>query len=213
MSKYITRRDVLSRACNEMIREMYWRSQPSVDIDEYIEKYKNGTLDKDKDRCYEWHYLPMEIQTQIVDDYLEAYCADDQFKKSCKFLIDNFKNGGHREVHKDVFGTGELIRTGEKTEKLDELIGKENAEKVYGLIEDFLMFYRTNMDEHTIRSAIFQCPTSNPKTVIEKWGPDFKIDDSVYKGYDENMWDYTYKDYYAGVCQDDSYLDEQDETE
>lgn len=208
MSNYITRSKVLERACHDMIREMYLRAQPAVDIDTYEECYRRGILDPERDRCYEWHYLPMEIQSQIVNDYLGAYCADDQFKKWCEFLMNNFKNGGHREVHRDVFGTGEMVRTSEKTEKLNELIGDDNADKVYSLINDFIGFYRTNMDEHTVRCAIFQCPTSNPSTVIARWGDDFKIDDSVYKGWDEESWDYTYKDYYDGVCQGDAYRDD-----
>lgn len=195
---YITRDKVLTKAVDDMIAEMYMRSQPPVDIKEYSKQYKDGTLDREKDRCYEWHYLPEPIQRQIVEDYLDAYGANDQFKKWCEFLIDNFKNGGHRTVYRDVFGTGENVRTGEETEKLHELIGEENAEKVYKLMDDFMGFYRTNREEMSIRSGIWYCPTSNPKTVIEKWGDKVTIDDSMYKGYDGEMWDYTYRDYYNG---------------
>ena len=198
MEKYITRRKVLDNACHEIIREMYFRAQPPIDINVYIEQYKNGTLDKNKDNCYEWHYLPLEIQNQIIEDYINAYGAQDWLKYSSEFFLNNFKKGGRRTVYKDIFNIGEKTRSSEETEKLDELIGKENAEKVYKLIDDYLNFYRANYDENLLRSVIFQCPTSNPKTVIEKWGPNFKIDDSVYKGYDGEMWDYTYKDYYNG---------------
>ena len=97
-----------------------------------------------------------------------------------------------------------------KTEKLDELIGNENAEKVYKLMNDFMRFYRTNTDEHNIRMTIFMCPTSNPKTVIEKWGPDFKVDDSVYKN-ESGEYDYTYKDYIDGTCTGEDYLYECEE--
>ena len=121
-----------------------------------------------------------------------------------------FKDGGHRTAYKDVLGTGERIRTSEKTEKLDELIGNENAEKVYKLMNDFMRFYRTNTDEHNIRMTIFMCPTSNPKTVIEKWGPDFKVDDSVYKN-ESGEYDYTYKDYIDGTCTGEDYLYECEE--
>ena len=202
---YITRNKVITEACTNMIKEMYRRSQPSVDIMLYEECYKNGILDPNKDRCYEWHYLPEQVQRQIVEDYLEAYGANDWLKRACEFLLQNFKEGGYRTVYKDIFNDDEKVRTSEETEKLDELIGKENAEKVYKLMDDFLGFYRTNMDEHAIRCAIFKCPTSNPETVLEKWGPDFKIDDSVYKDEDDE-YDYRYKDYIDGKCNGEDYL-------
>lgn len=207
---YITRDKIITEACTNMIKEMYRRAQPSVDIMLYQECYKNGILDVDKDRCYEWHYLPDKVQQQIVEDYIKAYGANDWLKTACKFLIEVFNDGGHRTAYKDIFGTGERVRTSEKTEKLDELIGPENAEKVYKLMNDFMGFYRTNMDEHAIRMTIFKCPTSNPKTVIEKWGPDFKIDDSVYKN-EFGEYDYTYKDYIDGTCTGEDYLYECEE--
>ena len=205
MSNYITRNKVIAEACTNMIKEMYRRAQPSVDIMLYEGCYKKGILDPNKDRCYEWHYLPEQVQRQIVEDYLDAYGANDWLKRACEFLLRNFKEGGYRTVYKDIFNDGQKVRTSEETEKLDELIGKENAEKVYKLMDDFLGFYRTNMDEHAIRGAIFKCPTSNPKTVLEKWGPDFKIDDSVYKNEDDE-YDYRYKDYIDGNCTGEDYL-------
>ena len=202
---YITRNKVIAEACTNMIKEMYRRAQPSVDVMLYEECYKNAILDINKDRCYEWHYLPEQVQRQIVEDYLDAYGANDWLKRACEFLLRNFKEGGYRTVYKDIFNDGKKVRTSEETEKLDELIGKENAETVYKLMEDFMGFYRTNMDEHAIRGAIFKCPTSNPKTVLEKWGPDFKIDDSVYKNEDDE-YDYRYKDYIDGACTAEDYL-------
>lgn len=207
---YITRDKIITEACTNMIKEMYRRAQPSVDITLYQECYKNGILDADKDRCYEWHYLPVQVQQQIIEDYIKAYGANDWLKTACEFLIEVFKDGGRRTAYKDIFGTGERVRTSEKTEKLDELIGNENAEKVYKLMNDFMGFYRTNTDEHDIRMTVFWCPTSNPKTVIEKWGPDFKVDDSVYKN-ESGEYDYTYKDYIDGTCTGEYYLSECEE--
>ena len=204
MKYYIDRSDIIEEACHRMLKEMYMRAQPPVDIDDYIAKYKDGTFDKEKDRCYEWHYLPSAIQTQIVEDYLEAYNANDQMREQFKWLIDLFKNGGRRTVYKDIFNDGKEVRTSEETEKLPELIGEENAEKVYSLINDFLGFYRRNRDELSIRWTIMQAPTTNSNTVKEHWGQDFEVDDSVYKNNDDE-WDYTYKDYYNGEINEDSW--------
>lgn len=198
MEKWISRRKILAEACERMIKEMFMRAQPPVDIDIYKQAYKLGLL-TEKDKFFEWHYLPEEIQLQIIEDYLNAYSAQDHMDEQYKQLVKFFKEGGMRDVYKDVFGNGEKIRTGEETEKLHELIGEENAEKVYKLMDELNGFYRTNLDECTIRWQILNySPTSNPQTVIEKWGDKVKIDDSVYKGYDNETWDYTYKDYYNG---------------
>lgn len=197
MEHYITRRKVLSDACHAILKEMYMRAQPPADIDVYAECYKRGVLDKDKDRVYEWHYLPQEVQVQILDDYLEAYNANDQFKYWTENLLNLLKEGGYQTVYEDVFKTGEKVRSAKPTEKLDKIIGKESAEKVYDLINKFLDFYQLNGDELTLRGIVFNSPTTNPKTVKEKW-KDIVIDDSVYKGYKDQDWDYTYKDYYDG---------------
>lgn len=208
-NNYVTRRDVIRRACDDMITEMYHRAQPSVNIKSYEEMYRLGVLDKDTDRCYEWHYLPEAVQRQIVDDYLDAYNLRDQFRLQLEKLLDLFRNGGHRTVFKDIFGTGENVRTGEETEHLDELIGEDNAKTVYSLIDEFLMFYRTNMEEMQLRSAIFSCPTSNPNTVRERWGDKFIIDESVYKNQDDE-YDYHYKDYIDGRITGEMYLEDQE---
>ena len=206
---YITRDKVLSEAVNKLLEEMYRRAQPPVDINKYIQQYKDGTLDKDKDHVEDWHYLPMEVQTQIINDYLRAYGAEDQTRKQFEWLIHLFKEGGLKTVYRDMFDTGEKVRTADNTPKLDEIIGEENAQQVYELINDFLGFYRTNHDEWAIRSIIWYCPTTNPETVIEKWGEGV-IDDSVYKGYD-GEWDYTYKDYIDGKIGEDSwYIQDQE---
>lgn len=196
-SHYITRNKVIAKACHDIICEMYRRAQPAGDFEYYEDCYSRGILDKNKDKCTEWHYLPMEVQSQIIEDYLKAYCADDQMKYWFNQLMELFKEGGLRTTYRDIFGNGEKVRSGEPTEKLPELIGNDNAEKVYRLMKDFMGFYRTNLDECAIRETIFFCPAIKPETVIEKWGDKVKIDDSVYKN-PSGEWDYTWKDYYDG---------------
>lgn len=200
-----TRREVLEQAYNECLFEMYRRAQPSVNLQEYIDKIESGELSKDS-RIYEWHYLPNEVMKQIFDDCVHAYSAEDHFRKTLEFLLEDFKEGGYRTVFKDVFNTGEQTRTAEKTETLPELIGEENAEKVYALINDFLGFYHTNTEYFMLVGLIMQAPTSNREVVEKKWG--IEIDDSVYKNRDGN-WDYTYYDYIDGEQQitDEDYGD------
>lgn len=207
MCNWISRRQVIEEAQERLLKELYRRAQPPADIMEYSKKYQSGEL-TEKDRCYEWHYLPHEVESQIIEDYLEAYNANDQMKEYFTWIKELFLKGGYRTVFKDIYGEGKEVQTGEKTEILPELIGQENTDKVIKLIDDFLGFYRRNLDECAIRWVCMQGPTSNPKTVEEHWG--IKVDDSVYKDYDDENWNYSYKDYIDGKITNTNFDDELD---
>ena len=87
----MTRDDVISKAINECIEELYTFVVPSVtweefkkECKEYSEKYKkweSEESDKSKKECigpapYEFYYLPREIMKDICDSYVHAYELD-----------------------------------------------------------------------------------------------------------------------------------------
>ena len=87
----MTRDDVISKAINECIEELYTFVVPSVTWEEfkkeckiYSEKYKkweSEKSDKSKKECigpapYEFYYLPREIMKDICDSYVHAYELD-----------------------------------------------------------------------------------------------------------------------------------------
>jgi hypothetical protein len=87
----MTRDDVISKAINECIEELYTFVVPSVtweefkkECKEYSEKYKkweSEESDKSKKECigpapYEFYYLPREIMKDICDSYVHAYKLD-----------------------------------------------------------------------------------------------------------------------------------------
>ena len=95
----LTRDDVLSRAVDDCMKELYSFAQPSVEWDEFIkenkiyseryEKWENERnsnpefKDKSITKCigprpYEFYYLPKDILKDIVDDYIKAYKMDSQ---------------------------------------------------------------------------------------------------------------------------------------
>lgn len=90
----LSRRDVLSIAANDCMKELYTLVQPAVEWDdfkkqceEYSKKYKDWEKNrktnpewKDKNiedcigpRPYEFYYLPKEVMKETVDYYIHAY--------------------------------------------------------------------------------------------------------------------------------------------
>ena len=93
------RNDVLCKAIDDCIKELYSFVQPSIDWDEFIkqnkiysERYKKWENEKDSNpeyknksitecigpRPYEFYYLPKEIMKDICDSYISAYRLDSQ---------------------------------------------------------------------------------------------------------------------------------------
>ena len=89
----ISRNDVLSKAIDDCLEELYTFVVPSVTWEKfkeeckiYSEKYKkweSEKSDKSKKECigpapYEFYYLPREIMKDICDSYVHAYKLDNQ---------------------------------------------------------------------------------------------------------------------------------------
>ena len=93
------RNDVLCKAIDDCIKELYSFVQPSIEWDEFIkqnkiysERYKKWENEKDSNpeyknksitecigpRPYEFYYLPKEIMKDICDSYVHAYKMDNQ---------------------------------------------------------------------------------------------------------------------------------------
>lgn len=88
----ITRRDILSIAANDCMRELYTLVQPAVEWDDFkkqCEEYTNKYHDWEENtnpewkgkhindcigpRPYEFYYLPKKVMQSIVDRYIYAY--------------------------------------------------------------------------------------------------------------------------------------------
>ena len=103
----LTRRDLLCKAVDDCMKEIYRHVQPSVEWDEFInqnqeylkkEKEWDG-LDRDnrpkkKDYCgpapYEFYYIPNWVMKEITDSYVSAYKIDNH--KELVDIIDILKN-------------------------------------------------------------------------------------------------------------------------
>jgi hypothetical protein len=91
----VTRDEILTKAVNDCMRELYSYSQPKVEWDDfkkqcedYSERYREWEkLDKQSrtkpiEYCgpkpYEFYYLPQEFMRRICDAYVSAYKIDSQ---------------------------------------------------------------------------------------------------------------------------------------
>lgn len=210
-----SRRELIDSLIEEGIREAYLRAQPSVDLSQVNwEEYEKDPL-KEEYPFYDRYYLPMPIQTQILDDITSALNASNDMDVYGELILSYLEKGGHKEVYKPLIEGGSPCRRYEDTPKLEEVIGKESAKKAFELIRECIRFYNSHYEENRIRSSVFQYPTSNAEKVKEYWekmGQPIEIDDSVYKNrYGD--WEYSAKDYINGkvTIEDDEEFYENDQ--
>jgi len=186
----VDRKDILKEAVDRCMTEMYAKSQPSADWHEYLKKAECGEITKD-DKIFDRHYLCEPQFRYILNKYKEMYRMNNEWKSNIDFLKDCLENGGYRDTF--IERNGDKHRDAEKTPKLEELIGKINAEKVLSLIEDLEDFYHFDREESDFNFTIclgLPSPTSNAETVKEYWksqGVDIEIDETELS--DDDYWE------------------------
>lgn len=93
----VSRNDILGKACDDCMKELYTLVEPHVEWDDFVkenklytEKYnewENKMNNKEikisrKEYCgpapYEFYYLPREIMKNVCDSYVHAYRMDQQ---------------------------------------------------------------------------------------------------------------------------------------
>ena len=90
----VTRREILSKAADDCMKEIYSYAQPSVEWEDFVQQNKDYSkkynewecLKKDErpnihDYCgprpYEFYYIPKNLMKEIVDSYISAYKIDE----------------------------------------------------------------------------------------------------------------------------------------
>ena len=220
----LTREKVLSKACHDCYKEMYAKSQPVGDYDEYVRQYKAGELrDDDKDRVYNRHYLSRDEYEYIIDKYVDAYgmkekwsdyvdtvkayFGDDVSKDKYipEWVDENgMKHPGYRgyeklEHFKDV--VAHILKPYIFDEGLRHAIGIDIYKAVMDRIETCKNFYRFDREESGfhIQMGLGASPTCNKETVINYWkekGVDVEIEDRD----PDSFWS---KDMYGDDYEDD----------
>lgn len=185
-----SRKEILAKAYKDCISEMYSKAKPPLDINKLIEEHDpaTGPIDTDDDPIFNRHYLPEKVFTEIEESYMDAYGIKSNWHDYVDTVKEYLEKGGPFNEYDDN-GDKKLSMT----KPLSELIGENNANIVFDIIEKCRSFYRFNKDESDFRFSVClgTSPTSNKEKVIEYWrdhGVDIQIDDSEWDEPEED-WD------------------------
>jgi len=196
----LDRDEVLCKAYEDCIREMFAKAQPAADFDNIIEEVKAGKIDEEKDGpIYDRHYLSSEEYMYILNKYMNAYRIQSEWKDDIEILEDYLNKGGHKDKYiedwEDEHGHHPGYRSYEKVPPLKEhiknvlvplfdtevecnLAVKYVTDKVMELIHDCKNYYSFNVDEQKFRNTVcMRCsPTGNAETVKKWWKDHYDVD-------------------------------------
>ena len=187
--KMIDRDTIIRQAVGNILREMFRKSQPSGDYDEYVRKLNEGEIKEEPgSEIYKRHYLSREEYEYIVDKYVDAYGMRDKWNDYFDILIDFLGPSGKKEVsvkEDDFPSRREYCNLPEMVEIFKEKIKKFNLneEQTTKLAEDLnnavlervnecREFYNHDREEHAFRFTVgLMCPspTCNKEEVKKYW--------------------------------------------
>lgn len=203
----LDRNEIISKAIDDCMREMYAKSQPVGDFDQLVQDVKDGKIDKNE-RIYERYYLSKDEFDYILQKYKDAYRFNEEWSSNIELLEKYLREGGT----KDKYIAGETDESGftrpgyrgyEKVPPLKEqilnIVSKLDCsalptkvtEDIYnkvmetiGCCKEFYKFDREN-SVFSISVALGASPTSNKETVKRWWkenkGIDIKIEERIPK--------------------------------
>jgi hypothetical protein len=177
----MNRKDVIERAIEECITELYLRAQPSISLDELKKLYK-----KEPDKhWYDYFYLNQKEAEEIIEDYIIAYRIRNEFHDDMDTVRRYLRDGGTKDKYIKPKDGSPGYRGYENTPKLSDLIGEEAAQQALNLIDECDNFYQPNKEESGFKFNVLNLsPCCNIETV-RKNRPDIAIYERKY--YDE--WD------------------------
>lgn len=190
--------EILSRAIEECLEEMYRYAQPSISLEEI--KAQGKEFD------YSHYYLSNDECIVIEEKYLNMYGLEDPFNDYCDILIRDMTEGCSKDIYIKKEGYPGY-RGYEDVPSLDNEIGKENLDKVVEFIKMRKDFYRFNRRAESFRFNIMNfAPNSNKEAVIEYWkkkGIDLEIEDRPKDDiFDVHYYNLTWNEYREQVRED-----------
>ena len=180
----ITRKTILGEAIDRCLAEMYEKAQPSANIQEYIDKIKNGELDESVTPVHDRHFLCRNQFMYILNKYKEAFRCVNEWNSNIEFLVKCLEEGGYRDKWiRNSTDPHDGYRGAEKTPSLKTILGPEKAQEVINLINDLCNFYHFDRDEEIFdfNVALGCSPTSNAQVVRDYWksqGVNIEIDET-----------------------------------
>lgn len=192
----ISKRDVLSQAIDDCMKELYSLAQPSVTWEDFMEQ-NEVYVSKEREwkdlpeegkpsykdymcpKPFEFYYLPREVLKNIIDSYVEAYGFNHQKELvDIKDTLIGYCEDPIIEVYKKDRGYNR--REYEHQEHIvkqlssicndEELAGKvwDKVKEILNQATDFFNWnsYLNTFYTHTYLGA---SPNSNKEAVIENW--------------------------------------------
>ena len=202
-----TREDIIKEAIHECFKEMYAKSQPSIDYDELLEKFRNGEITEGKGETpiHNRYYLSMDEFVYIRDKYLNMYRMNNLWKSNVDFLRENLTEGSYKDIYipertdenGDIYPgyrssehvpnlKDQFLHALDKKLKLGDEMREPIAEELYNIvletIDNCKDFYRFDREEEQFGYAVAlgASPCSNKNIVIDYWksqGVDLEIKD------------------------------------
>lgn len=201
----INRDTILSKAMHECMVEMYKWSQPSINLEELIE---NGYTDNKEHPLYSKHYLSSENFNYLKSVYANAYGITDYWDDTFELIYNQLEKGGVEENYilgkngfpgyKDYKNVDPLkmhLHIPEDFKVVIEYIKK---------IQNFFKGHKRELDHFNMTICLGPSPSSNKETVEAYWKTnerpnfkikDFKIDDIVYGGLNDEYIDITEEEF------------------
>lgn len=182
----LDRSNILQRAVDECMEEMYQKAQPSISYEELIEKVKSGEIEDSQDNpVYKRYYLSQPEFEYIRDKYKDAYNIKSRWHEYISILEKYLLQGGFKDrfVPETMDESG-FIRPGFRSydkvqpikEQLADIIHDDKKLiKVYDIIMNTIAsckdYYRFDKEENSFDWTVtLGCsPTSNKNEVIEYW--------------------------------------------
>lgn len=181
----ITRKEILIKAVNDCLIEMYKWAQPSINLQDYLDN--NKIIESGNDPFYKRYYLSENNFKYIKNRIAEAYGIVDHWNNDIDLLINYIIDPDSKKiVYNDKKEYVNITPLFDLT---------KDANEVLNLIKDCKNFYKLNKEYNDFMFSVTlgPSPTSNASTVLEYWHthgrPDFKIKDFNVDCilYDENI--------------------------
>lgn len=201
----INRNDILCKALDECVAEMYKWAQPSVDIKQLI---ADGYKDDEKNPLYMKHYLSRDNFNYIQEAYMSAYGITDNWDDTFELVYKQLAEGGIEDDYKSATEDHPGYRDYKKVLPLKEVMSCPGD---FNTIIDYIKKIQNFFKGHSRETLSFNMticlgssPNTNAEVVEEYWRangrPDFKIKDFniadvIYGGINDEYLDITEEEF------------------
>lgn len=176
----MNRNEVISKAVDECIKELYSYAVPHIEWEDFIKENKNY---KEGPKPYEFYYLPRKITEDICNNYIYSYNLDEQknlldiiqiLKNYCEDPItEKYVDDGYRNYTRPENLKNELRKY--FSENFDLTFSEDSYEDIQNIFFKFLDMagkffnWNSNLNKFSFNVYLGASPSSNKEAVIENW--------------------------------------------